>query len=313
MTPRGRRVRLVKLLEWLFTSLCVLGCSGQIITMINYYFQYRTTSVIQLFIPDYSKTDSLTLCVRFTDILDYKAIARDNSSRRWTASPDHLKNVQSHLSIKEIFKYTPSASEVIERVRFRRQGSYNLFNCTRAHCLEFFSVTKFIFINFICFTIKSIYSNETISYEALAITPSCPNEILEVELSSSMDRSSAIKILFHTADTLPHNSLPFAPVKRRSYDSGERRAKYNSFIAASVKLKVQLLPPPYETKCRDYLHENSLSRTHSIERCMKDKILSSLHKMPFSVIIESPLDLPLLSYRDTDNQTVTRKIFEFPK
>lgn len=307
----------VRLLDWFFSSLCVVGAIVQIHHIAKIYFAYGTSSTIEIKIPGIINLDTFSICIRYTDILNYEQIQLDNSSRadwKLTTTADGIRKYQNELKLDELFRYTPNKTNLIEQITFRRHGSYELNTCNGIDCLGNFSVERFVYLEYICYSITPLYLNETFSYQSLALTPSAPGEIFKVQFADSMKKSELMKSLSHKPHVLPYVGLPITPVKRRAYNILNDTAKYNYFTSSTVKLVVNKLPPPHETLCRNYSLLDFTSRIQAIQDCIKTNVYSKLHKVPFSYIVldsmTSELNKNLVSYIDTVDPKVTSLLFE---
>lgn len=300
--------RKLKLFNWFFSFICFIGAIYQISHIARIYFQYKTSSKIAIAIPRQHKLGPFSTCVRFTDILDYGRIQKDHPGRsEWklTATAEGIRTYQKELTIKEIFNYTPKGESIINSMEFRRQNSYKLNLCNASDCLNYFEVNKFVYLEYVCYTITPKFINETLTYESLTISPSAPGEIFSLKLSPSMKKSESMKLLSHNTPT-PYVTLPIVPVKKRVYSIETDTAKYNSFVCSAVKLNVTRLEPPYETQCVHYPH----SRQMEIQKCIRSLVYPVLKKIPFSFIVnDSTLDDFLVSYMDTENETTTKLLF----
>lgn len=302
----------LRLLQLLFSAVCFAGAVYQISQLAAIYFAYATSSIVELKVPKEYLIDSLTFCTRYIDVLDFEQLRKDDPQRDWTG--DNLnefwvRKYQDELSISDIFKYTPREEYFIDHVEFRRRGTFKVFECDASNCTEFFTVKRFIYLEYICYTVDANYKNETLSYEALTITPSAPGQILGIVVAEQLEKSHLIKIVSHAPNSIPYVSLQNVPVKQRLFDEKKREANYNSFVSSSVKLSMRRLPPPYDTMCENYTLKGYTKRYDAIQDCVKWQVLGRFDKLPFSVAIRDPVDLKILSYFDLENSTVTNTLF----
>jgi len=72
----------------------------------------------------------------------------------------------------------------------------------------------------------------------------------------------------------------------------------NNIILHSRYHKITLLPPPYDTNCT-----NKLGRPECKSQCLMDVMMKKYNRIPFSEMIDQPLDMKPLSHEDLKNKT----------
>ena len=301
----------LRALELAISCLCIFSCVHHMANLIKIYLEYRTSTTIRMQMPEQFWRTSFHICIRFTDVLDYEQIRGDNSSRLWRPSPlrESRAHYQHELTIAEILKYTPDVGELMQSARYRVSHSYSMQNCERKKCLSLFKLKKFVHVDYICYTLVSVCPQGVQPmYHAITTTASSGGEVLRIYPSPAFNSSSVMRVFTHRGNELPYSSFASTPVKRRAYDTSTRTAKYNSLVASSKFLINEKMEPPYDTRCKKY---SPSTRLESIETCVKDKVLTSLQKIPFSSMIAQPLDLKMISSIDVNNQTITDSLFRF--
>lgn len=312
LTSHMRRTFHQRLIQVIICIICFAGAIYQISQISLIYFSYATSSAVELKIPNHYKIDSLTFCTRYIDVLDFKRIREDNKSRNWflTLTAYWIRRYQDELTISEILKYTPKESDFIDNASYRRKSTFKLFECDSTSCAKFFTIRRFVYLEYICYTVDAQYKNESLSYQALTITPSAAGEIFDITLSDKLNDSHLIKIVSHEPGTLPYKSLQNVARQQREFDES-RAANFNSFTSSAVKLLIHRLPAPYDTMCVDYKSFGFVRRYDAIQICITQKVVQYFNKLPFSVIVDEPINLSVISYLDIENKAKTAKLIEF--
>lgn len=108
----------------------------------------------------------------------------------------------------------------------------------------------------------------------------------------------------------PDQSAGFAPVLLRAYNAETRTAPESSIRLSYSVVKIERLPPPYPTNCKQSINDRDLQRSASYTctaECFEQSTQRLLGKQPFSHINVEPLPIRLVSAHDINNMTF-RKI-----
>lgn len=71
-----------------------------------------------------------------------------------------------------------------------------------------------------------------------------------------------------------------------------------------------MLGHPYATDCIDYEIFGYESKSDCYERCLFYAAVKELKKLPFTILIDKPLNMPLISEQDNVNRTFRRRLDE---
>ena len=100
--------------------LAVSGFCAQVIQVSVLYFEYRTTTQVELDQHDLLVLHSIHLCIRHYDILDRKRLAAETGYHMPAiVDLDDAVAEESVLTLDQIFRYTPSPQEVTSACFFR--------------------------------------------------------------------------------------------------------------------------------------------------------------------------------------------------
>ena len=294
-------------LSCLYVIACLAGLIWQLYLVSNIYFSYKVTTKLQIEFPEVLAPQSTSFCVRNTDVLQFDRL-NQQTGRNWSyaADGDLIRKYQEELTINEFFEFTPEVHQVISKIVFRKKGTYERFVRTGASINETFSITKYVYLEYICFRMWDRTAS-SMTFRSLAVTPTNPGMIYEIYLSEAMIRSNIIKISTHGRGNYPFRSLSVCPVMRRQYDHATGSFMYNMYTIYQVRITVDLLKPPFETMCLNYRDIGIDSDAHCIQSCIRKKTMQRYNMIPFGVIVNETLkgeekDLKLVSNNNVANE-----------
>lgn len=302
-----------RILATSYIVICLLGLMWQLIEVSIEYFKYETSTGIRMLFPDDVTFPDISVCLRYTDILDFDELNKQTERTfSFTTDDKIVRRYQENLTLNEIFNFTPSVNQSLTSIVFRQKKSYKRYSCSKNECEKVFSISKYYYLEYMCYRFTSLEQVETsVPYSTIAVSPSSPGTIYKLTLNGLFNNVSYLKLALHSANLYPFLSLRTTPVTRRYFDSKTLTAKYNTFVSFQSQLVTQYLPQPYVTKCIDYKLIGLDSSAHCRELCVKNHTLNLFHKVPFSVILTAQ-DLSLhnslyaLSYNDVANESTSQ-------
>ena len=283
-----------------FFALCFVGIVMQVLAMSQLYFAYKITSTIKIAIPETIEPQALSVCTRYTDVIDFDKL-NNETGRNWNYTLYHvdIKKYQKELTIAEIMRYTPS--KMLKETMFRTSGSYDIKIINQnGEANDHFIVTKYLYLEFICYRYVLKHAT-TESYDFYGVTIAMPGFIwgLWIQLTdSTMARSEIIKVSIHRPDSYPYRSLKAIAGLGRKYNDMLKTSAYNMYVSDQVQLTADLLPSPYESDCFDYNVLGFDDEVHCRQQCVKHKMMHRYKKIPFSTITNESSPDRLVSYDD---------------
>lgn len=305
------------------------------------YLSYRVYHRVKIEIPRFIIPQQLTFCTRYTDVIDY-ALLREETGHNfsYTQNQEEIRRIQADLTVKDIFAYTPKEEEIIQTVRFRNRTPYVENICYSLDCMEYFRVSKFVYLEYVCYRIlmkskefmdaymrastierRSEKFNEKygISYDSIAVTTVSPGVLYEVVFttSSQLGRSNLLAFTVTNPMRNPYRSLKVAGTHDRGYNPTDNSVALNTFTSSHYKFYVTSLPPPYPTRClvyekfrlADIPNKKLKGKTECTEECMKFNLMR-IRKLPFSLMIHEPVNYKIVSYKDCLDANISKILFE---
>jgi hypothetical protein len=300
------------------------GLLYQVYQLSELYFGYPISSRLIMSLPQTLTPFALSICIRYMDLLDFDKVNKMPGRHDWNymrcvlpGLDDYLRHIQDNMTIGEIFEYTPNTSEILSRVTFRQEGSYELYQLSdSSEIYEVFNVSKTVYLEYVCYKIMKINdTDQKFPYSFISISPVRGGLIYDFEMGPRLKRSMVLKLVVHPADRDPYRSLQLSKQVRRYYDEVHNRADYSTFSVYQNIFEVFALPPPYETKCFDYSTIGYTSNVECKETCIKHAVEKehTLKKMPFTYIYhgdKNESEKMLISYYDILSDTLAKKIFD---
>ena len=301
-----------KTVSCLFILLCLLGCVFQVYKVSDLYFRYQATTEIDIEIPEIVSGKAISVCSRFVEHLDYERIARDSKSRsswHYSNQVHWIRKYQHELTIKEIFKYTPEVNTTLSRIIFRENQSYVHKEYSGHEIYDHFEVRKYLYLEYICYKFASRKTID-ISYSSLSVTPVFSGQVYELTFNTTLESAEMLKVVINSMRSHQYRSIQVIPVLRRNYNIKTKTAQYNVFSSFVTTFDVFNLPPPYETNCFNYKDIGFQIDTHCIQECVKKKVVKRFNKIPFSAIIDKPIDMKMISYTDISDARTSKILFD---
>lgn len=285
-----------KVFSFIYVSFCFVGCSYQLIEVFKSYFSFNIISKVVIEFPAEINIPSFSSCFRFPDIMDLRKF---NSKYKQKIVRNHgivsdgdIRLIQSMITKKDIFELTPNENQELFWTCLTRSNlDYSLQKNNGSACRELFHVTRFIIDEFVCFMMEP---SKILKYSKNRISSSLsyPNVLYYVTYNWKLfNISQFMKLVVHSAGSPPFTSVGLV-------NGFWRRTKFESipddtyFQMDYSLIKLNLLPFPYTTACKNY------SRNACLKNCTKVLSVESFNKIPFSVIGTNPTDLGELSFID---------------
>ena len=106
--------------HWIYLFFVLTGLIWQFVEVSLNYFAYYTETHIKIGYPSKFDFPALTLCIRYTDIIDYNEA--NANGHNWNNLNDvNIQKIQGEITIKEIFELTPINTQINSDGRFNHQ------------------------------------------------------------------------------------------------------------------------------------------------------------------------------------------------
>lgn len=296
-----RRVK-IGLLSRFLLLLSGIGFMLQVYQVANQYFRYQITTQVQLIMRSASYSHSVSLCIRYADIIDKDRLERETGIRvaKRSTLQDGIDG-EAQLTISQIFKYTPAADGAIVACTFRPDSwNYN-YSSDPQVCSGRFYVTKFFMQEYICY---SIGEHDATAFNLTDVSRSTFSKgtMFRIVLNDSFAPTDALTPIL-SYGRLPYLSRDFAPVLRSLVheDGIGIHKQFNIPFLTPSDTVMLLLPRPYETGC---VNEPAVIMQECKVRCIT-RSLAPLNRAPGrEILIETGIDMIPVTTADMNDPTL---------
>ena len=289
---------------------CLLGFIWQVVEVSKIYFKYDVVTQVQTEVSNVIEVPALHVCYSYVDILDYDRLNHELktnwSSKAYDSNYKH--KLRHSLTVRQILQFTPSESDAFTNCMVRKPQSYASDGMFISDCRQMFTITKFVFLEFICYKYQySMVNGINFSMHQVANTPDSPGLIFWFSPGKQFERMIFTKFMATKSDTFPYKEMSISPAV---YKASENISILGLYSVTTFTLTKNRLAPPFTTNCFNYSTIDRKSKVACHQECVKNLTLIHLKKIPFSSIEFKAVDDRILSYIDVMNQTVAKLLFE---
>lgn len=292
-----------RLSQYVLSSFCVVGFLVQVGYISQSYFRYKTITRIDMKLQWELHVPVVTFCAKYVDVVDRQRLVQETGiTIGRVLNEAEIEVANSKLTIKQIFKYTPAAKDILTGCSFRDVMQSRLVTLTgSANCNDRFDVLKFYMHDLICyrFTPKTL---RMLSFEKVSNSINSSGTMFHVDLNESLNGTAIMSVIVYD-DRLPYYSRRFAPKINRMSDKENQEASSNTYRALFQLFETHLLPHPYDTDC----DKGTDSQSTCFSECMMHLFKVNLDRVPYNVIVlDDTLEIKHLSSLDMEDENVTR-------
>lgn len=283
----------------LFLTLCLTGFLFQLQQLSQGYFKYSTLTRLEINVGDSERYAEIYFCSRYIDIIDrsnYQKYGHNPSAPR---EADQIANEISNISIKNIFKLTPSVDSVISSCVLRSEDLEIPYGYPKELCQNFINVSKSVRGEQVCYAF-SVRNRKEYLMSSVASSLSYIGYVYEIELTEKLSCTRDLIFIMQTTSTMsgdkrhPYNSRIF-PGKISNLDT----VRKSRIFLYPETMRIHRLPPPFDTDCRD-----AFDSEWCYENCLM-KQLKQINRVSWSAIIEEEFHFKMLSIKDMMNETIS--------
>ena len=300
---------LVKLLFYVFAG---VGLIFQLKDIMKDYFDYKTSSRVELLRESVNYYPALVFCVRFSDILN-----RSNYNKYGIHPKRHkdwnlIQHELSVLTVKDIFDLTPDPEDVIEKCEYRND-SYQTLEHSKDECYKLLKVVKYFTRREICYQFMTTNVKDSGNCNEILLSLYDSRKVYAVRLNDECRGSHTISMISFYAGReerdnsfwiLPTESRKFAMNKLRLSDFDKNLTEHSSFYISHVHYQSEYMPPPYDTMCTTNLGKWK----PFCEITCNAKVYERHGRISPIAVALDPLDLKVISHKDLKNMTLVTDI-----
>lgn len=293
-----------RLFSFLFHGICMIGFLFQVERISDVYFQYKTSSTVQHVMQSMLPKPTISLCIRYTDILDWDRLYRDGHiSHKIRRSNRFLDMVMMHdnVTIRQILEYTPDPRELLSAVLYRSPNSYRGHYTKEPN--DYLNITKYYKGETVCYRIQTLFDQRDLSFKRIAHSLEAPNVMLRLWLSRSMSKTDVFRIILHSKD-MSTTSFYFSQVLSHLTDFQSNSPLATTFYYTYATNHIDLLESPYDTRCI----KSKIQKSTCLHDCLMGSLIKATNRAPFQTYIDEPIDYKHINHRDIMNETMRRTV-----
>ena len=315
--------KLYKFVTLTHILLCLMGLMYQILEVSVNHFKYSTGSEIKMYLPLSSSPPSMSTCWRLVDVLKLDVLKVKFGIKLTRVSDPSFKwndyyHKMGQISVGSILRLlTPSIDEVFARDSItcvdRANHRINYNNDTT--CKHKFKIRKFLQREYVCYKFKPMFMDKLLKVTDYSL--SSDYQGLIYRLYFNIDLFDGIEVLtayVHEEDSEPlFDSLYSSQFSMAEKDrSNSKTQKFPKFKTSYQVVRIELLKPPYDTKCRDYPFHGS--HTKYKLSWINNQTRSGLNRtIPYIQSYDQSNQSPLLLYHDFSNQSIVKPFNQLMK
>lgn len=278
----------LKVSKCIVVTVSTICCMFQLQSTLVSYFRYGTISRIEFVGTDILELMSLSLCVPYFPILNFKYIKRIFGINLKDASCSSCNEynrkrdiVEEKITIRGIFDATPNSESLITYCSMMSESSRYFSRSTDSvRCNELFRIKKYYTQEFVCYAFHpQQFQVPTLNYFTATDSPGI---IYTIGINNSFaSRMKYYKFIVHSRKSLPRRSKQFSEL-RRTVDP--TRKWYNIRFS---RYFIHSLGYPYNGFiCSD----DPLSYEECIENCVLNQTIHHYHRVAYDLDLEHPYD-----------------------
>lgn len=295
---RSKRIQILKkCISCVYRLLCFVGLLVQVVSITKTYLTYEIATKLTIGVDHILRIPDYTICTTFVPLLDAKWV-RD--VKKLDVGRDFL-NVSRVVTVQEILEKTPAPSHLLTSCMTRSKDTYGVNFHLKNQCLQHFNITKSVFKEFVCYTLK-IKTNSSIDLKKITFSRRLSRVVFIFNLDSSFNAVMSLKPMVHITGSLPYTTSSFSMEhSRKVYGQPNSTPNFNTIKTSYTKYVISRLPPPFASRCRSYKESDDVlgnTRDDCIQTCLKGTTPKALGKVPFTSFIQQPIDMKQISMED---------------
>ncbi|KAI1304240.1 hypothetical protein HDE_01908 [Halotydeus destructor] len=300
------------MISGLFLATCSIGFLYQSYNLTSTYLQFETTTLSTADIPQLTYAPNVHLCPFAYQVFNIEKYNKEASHPLPVniASFEEKNPFDDTFTISELLKYTPSAESMIDGCVIRKPGPLGFDELNRTKCYERFKLEKYYKFSFMCY--KAYLSPETNDvmhdFNDIAYSQVYPGMYYSLILNDQWSRLVGNAKVISYEERHGDKSFAVAPIVDRHLE--DDCTKHNFIWVSHSKIRYHRLPPPYDSKCRDYVADGLGNAVGCINACMYKRSLEHLDRIWYASRSRYPIDKRPLSFLDVKHNGTKRAILK---
>ena len=286
-----------------FYSMCTIGLVYQIIQVCINYFNYTTTTKVEVLTTDFYKYQSLSICFGYLRFLNRTNHKKYGFKPTLEGVFQDSLNQLSILTIKQIFELTPSKESFIASCGIRDRFYHHMNKISKQDCHRYFTYNRTLQGENLCFY-ATPRNDLKFSWTKAANSFLNQGQVYELSFTPGISDSKVIVTSYEATEEEPYPLLSRNFATKLMLDTPDPNEPDDNLITAySFLNKYTSLHSPYDTKCVE-----DDEYTGCRKRCLDEK-LTPIHRVHYAVTVSNiSLDKKFLNFRDLENASVAKLV-----
>ena len=264
-----------KVISRLYLMACLTGLTVQVVTVSISYFGYETQTKLNIRVSYDLIAPDLTMCVKFRDMQTSSMTIREAlfSSRNATTSP-----------------------YIISKCMTRSNHSYNYEILDARSCLDIFSVSKSVYLEYVCYRISMKSRQQFRDLRKVMYSRHWSRMMLMFYIDFGFMKSvKLMKLLIHDRADTPYITSSYC----MTFEVQD--PNHSTFKSSYTMYQIQRLASPYTSHCRNYTADSGnrfMTRESCIQECLMRRVIPKTGLAPFSSFVSEPLPIRQITMND---------------
>lgn len=298
----------------LIVLFCSIGCFYSVWLLSDSYFNYEQSTNIIIQVKEKTKMTALSICLYYPPILQHSHSLFSSLNKK-KDSPT-IGDAEKKLTLKAIFDMTPSTEQVLINCSYRLPDELDLFQGDKNVCNEFFRVTKYYTVQYICYRFTpNKTANQHYSFLAVRYSLIDPGLFYQINFNQSLfENATDIQPSTYNWNGYPKSRFSTVVKNAPKGSTNKKNETLTHFFFSYYKLRNRLLPAPFPTNCINYTLQSPFSeQSECYDHCMRNLTIQKHNKLPYAAVTKQALPFKLITSSDFENNTFEKEFQSFQK
>lgn len=214
------------------------------------------------------------------------------------SNPLDLYDTEDYLTLFDIHKLTPLATDLMVRCKISLPGTYRRQALNGSNCSKYITVDKYFKQQYMCY--RFVLNDSRTARINSRLKRSLEETGMFYEIGLDLDILADVDIMevsLYTSRLYPRANKAFAVHMARELNFKTKQLKFNYFPVTFWRKFNYLLPPPYNTNCLNYNSSQMtfMSQGHCIDGCLIANLKKRMGRIPFTALTRDHYKYPPLS------------------
>lgn len=287
--------------------ICFTGLVCQIYYISNQYFAFDVTTNVLVTQPTQMIPPGASICIRRYNIDPITRYLNQSETGHMPSTSAIEAQLDIMVSPKEMLELSPDVNTFFTSFQVHTTNGYYLHDAQ----VDEVVVSKYIKQNDVCYSMK-LKQNVIFPAEFMYNSYFGAHYFI---MTANMDQMPLARyITFHLYPSYKRYfgfSQSYADLSRKNIDHDTGRSDNNHIQLSYRHFRSVRLPYPYTTKCIHYPDWKFESKEECLNTCLTNLTIKHLKRVPFSVLIDQPIEYNIFTWSESKNETLKAVIAQY--